>query len=270
MKFSFALTAGLVGLAAAAPPGQLQRRQATQNDLKTGSCKKATLIFARASTEGGNMGGSMGPVVCSGLKSKLGAGNVSCQGVGSPYSAGLADNVGPKGTSMAAIGEATKMFKLAISKCPQTLIVAGGYSQGTAVIMNAVSTLPPEDRSKVVGVVLFGYTKNGQTKGTIPNYPSENLKVFCTKADGVCWGALNVSGGHFAYMGNGDGTAAISFLVGKINNPNAAKAAGSGAPAAEGEGEAAPKMPKGKGKGAKGPDRMDRMVRRGRPVGRDF
>jgi cutinase len=71
-------------------------------------------------------------------------------------------------------------------------------SQGTAVMMNAISTLPADVRAKVVGVVLFGYTKNGQTKGTIPNFPNENLKVFCTKGDGVCWGQLNVSVGHFA------------------------------------------------------------------------
>jgi hypothetical protein len=33
----------------------LQKRQATANDLKNGACKKNILIFARASTEGGNM-----------------------------------------------------------------------------------------------------------------------------------------------------------------------------------------------------------------------
>jgi len=270
MKFSLAFAASLVGLAAAAPStsvSSFHKRQATQNDLKSGSCKKATLVFARASTEMGNMGGSMGPAVCSGLKSKLG-GNVACQGVGGPYSAGLADNVAPKGTTEAAIGEAQKMLRLAMEKCPQTIIVAGGYSQGTAVIEHAVHGLKPEERAKVVGVVLFGYTKNGQTKGTIPDYPTENLKVFCTKADGVCWGALNVSPGHFAYMGNGDGPAATAFLLGKINNPtpNAAGAAAPAAAAAAAPGADAPKMPKGKGKGAKGPPTVER---RG-PVAHDF
>jgi len=51
MKFSLA-AAALAGVATAFPV--LEERQMTANDLR-GSCKKVTLIFARASTEPGNM-----------------------------------------------------------------------------------------------------------------------------------------------------------------------------------------------------------------------
>jgi len=224
MKFSIATVAALAGIVSAAPA--LEKRQATQNDLKSGECKKVTLIFARASTEPGNMGMSMGPAVCSGLKSKLGAGNVACQGVGGAYSAGLADNVAPAGTTAGAIAEATKMFTMADSKCPQTTIVAGGYSQGTAVMMNAVSKLPANVKSKVAGVVLFGYTKNAQTKGGIPDYPKDKVKVFCAASDGVCGGTLAVTAGHFAYMGDGSGTQATNFLIQHINSAGSGGAAG--------------------------------------------
>src|ERR1700759_679851 len=78
-------------------------------------------------------------------------------------------------------------------------------SQGTAVMMNAVSKLPEDVKKRVVGVVLFGYTKNGQTKSSIPNYPKENVMVLCSKSDGVCGGALLVTAGHFSYMGDGSG-----------------------------------------------------------------
>jgi len=218
MKISALVLAALSGMAIAVPPAVIieKRQGSTANDLKSGACKKVILIFARASTEPGNMGMSMGPTVCSGLKSKLGAGNVACQGVGGKYTAGLADNAMPAGTTAGAIAEATKMFEEAHTKCPQATIVAGGYSQGTAVMMNAVSKLSPEIKSKVAGVVLFGYTKNAQQKGGIPNYPKEKVKVFCSTSDGVCGGTLAVTAGHFSYMSDGSGPKAIAFLVGQI------------------------------------------------------
>jgi cutinase len=102
-------------------------------------------------------------------------------------------------------------------------------------MMNAVSKLSANIKSKVVGGVLFGYTKNGQMKGTIPNYPPDRVKVFCNPAagnpakfnDGVCGGGLNVNAGHFAYMGNGDGPKAVAFLKSKIDPVLGGKGGGS-------------------------------------------
>jgi len=213
MKPSYLLSLGLIGLAASIPG--LQRRQTTANDLN-GACKRIIFIFARASTEPGNMGMSMGPTVCRGLKAKLGAGSVACQGVGGAYRAGLETNAMPKGTNDAAINVAVGLFNKAAQKCPSAKIVAGGYSQGTAVMMNAVSKVPANVRDRIKGVVLFGYTKNAQKKGGIPNYPKNRVRVFCAKSDGVCGGTLLVTAGHFAYMNNGDGPKAIAFLVGQL------------------------------------------------------
>jgi cutinase len=90
-------------------------------------------------------------------------------------------------------------------------------SQGTAVMHSTVGALPANLKQKVVGGVLFGDTKNSQDRSQVPNYPKDKVQVYCAKEDGVCWGILNVTNGHFVYTTNGDGTKAIEFLKGQID-----------------------------------------------------
>jgi cutinase len=137
------------------------------------------------------------------------------QGVGGPYGATLLDNALPAGTSRAAIDEAKRLFTLAASKCPGTPIVAGGYSQGTAVMSNAISELGAAVREQTKGVVLFGYTKNAQNLGRIPQFPADRLEVYCRVTDYVCWGTLIVAPGHFLY-GDEARREAPRFLISKI------------------------------------------------------
>lgn len=201
MKFA-AVVALLAATAAAVPTG-LERRQLggmTENELKSGSCKKITLVYARGSTEMGNMGSTLGPPTCSGLKRKY-PGQVACQGVGGPYNAGLGTNALPgDGTSAAAYGEAEKMFNLAASKCPDTIIVGAGYSQGAAVMVASVRRLPEATKAKMAGVVLYGNTRNRQEHGKIPNFPEDKALTICNASDGVCGGALLVTPGHLTYQ----------------------------------------------------------------------
>jgi cutinase len=55
----------------------------TENDLTDGSaCKAVTVIFARGTTESGNVGSLAGPPFFSALATDIGASNLAVQGVG--------------------------------------------------------------------------------------------------------------------------------------------------------------------------------------------
>ncbi|KAI5923769.1 cutinase [Camillea tinctor] len=178
----------------------------TRNDLEdsgggnsTGACPQTIFIFARGSTEPGNLGLSAGPIVASMLELNYGASNIWVQGVGGAYTADVPSNFLPGGTSKVAINEAKRLFELARAKCPSTPIVAGGYSQGTAVIAGAITALEPATQELIKGVVLFGYTQNIQNKGEIPGFPFYLVQVYCLITDVVCYSVLFVMPSHFMY-----------------------------------------------------------------------
>ncbi|KAF2258983.1 Petfp-cutinase complex protein [Lojkania enalia] len=205
MKF-ITLLSTITSLAAAATASkytELSSRQlsSTRNELETGSslgCPKVIFIFARASTEPGNMGISAGPTVADELEDEYRS-DIWIQGIGLPYTADLASNFLPKGTSTAAINEAKRLFNMAHEKCPNAAIVAGGYSQGTAVMAGAIPELSSAVRDQIKGVVLFGYTKNLQNRGGIDNFPDSKVEVYCQLTDAVCYGTLFIAPAHFLY-----------------------------------------------------------------------
>lgn len=94
---------------------------------------------------------------------------------------------------------------------------------------NAVPLLSDATRAQLAGVVLFGDTKNAQSKATITGYPKDKTVTYCTKDDGVCWGQLRVTPGHMAYLTNGDEDRAVKWLSDHID---AAMSSGASAPAA--------------------------------------
>jgi cutinase len=196
---------------------QEARSSIFRNELVDGTdCPASILIFARGSLELDNMGSIVGPPLADGLENALGADSIWIQGVGGQYAANLEGNLAPDGAPSKAIAEMTSLLRLADSKCPGSKIVAGGYSQGAALAAAAIRDIGDNIRNKIVGTVLFGYTKNKQNNGQIINYPSDRLAVFCNEGDQVCEGTLIVVPVHLDYSGVAGGDAA-NFLVGKIN-----------------------------------------------------
>ena len=83
--------------------------------------------------------------------------------------------------------------------------------------LNNLGTRGQLVRERVVGTVLFGYTKNLQNRGGISNYPASSLKVYCATGDMVCTGSLIITAMHFSYFDEAAGPAP-KFLQSKIGN----------------------------------------------------
>lgn len=116
----------------------------TQNGL-SGPCKAMTVIFARGTTETGNVGTLAGPAFFDKLNAIMGPANVAVQGV--PYPAdipGFLIGGDPQGSVTMA-----QMVKQAMTACPKTAVVMAGYSQGGQLVHNAADMLSAAESAKV-------------------------------------------------------------------------------------------------------------------------
>jgi len=165
MLYTNLLKAALAGAALATPTknrvepvsmGHLKRQaQAfsgdTQNGLAQG-CKSTIIIFARGTTESGNVGTIVGPPVFQAIAAKVGAGNLAAQGVEYPA------NV----QGFLAGGDATgsktmaDLVTKAVTTCPDSSVIMSGYSQGGQLVHNAAKALPATVTAKLAGALIFG------------------------------------------------------------------------------------------------------------------
>ncbi|KAF4637362.1 hypothetical protein G7Y89_g711 [Cudoniella acicularis] len=176
----------------------------TQNDLTNGSpCKAMTVVFARGTTETGNVGTLTGPPFFSSLSTAVGAQNLAVQGVDYPadipgFLAG-GDKTGS--TTMA------QLIQQAMTQCPNTKVVMAGYSQGGQLVHNAATQMSAATQAKVSSAIIFGDPDNGTAIGSIS---AAKTKVICHPTDNICMHGDAILAAHLTYSQNADEAAAFA------------------------------------------------------------
>jgi cutinase len=185
-------------LASAAPLESRQNRVGiSANEFTQGGCKPVIMLFARGSTEVGNMGTVCGPPTGEGLKENFGANQVAVEGI--EYDAGLSTNFLPGGADRRGIEQMKTLIAKANAECPDSKLVVGGYSQGAALTHRAIEDLPQAQKDQIVAAFTFGDTQNLQDRGQIPNFPAEKTNIICNTGDAVCRGTLTILAPHLDY-----------------------------------------------------------------------
>jgi cutinase len=175
-----------------------QYTSSTSNQLTDGTaCRAVTVIYARGTTQAGNIGDSaaVGPLFFNALAARVGTSNLAVQGV--TYPANVA--------GFLAGGDATgsrtlaTLAQTAATKCPNTKIVLSGYSQGAQLVHNAATQLSTAVANRITAVLTFGDPKRTQGFGSIS---TSRTRIICRSGDNICEGGILPTGEHTRYQEN--------------------------------------------------------------------
>lgn len=148
MSLKTILVASLAALSVAAPAPQFgTSTTTTKNDVVNGgACKPYTFFFARGTTETGNMGSTVGPALETAIENLVGgSAKLSTQGI--TYPADIAGTYIGSVSPQNAEGAKTMatLVNQVKSKCPDTKVIIGGYSQGAQQVHGALINLKQGD-----------------------------------------------------------------------------------------------------------------------------
>ncbi|KAH7010613.1 cutinase [Microdochium trichocladiopsis] len=176
--------------------------ETTRDDMaQNAPCSDVTVIFARGTTEPGNVGLVTGPPFLDALSEQLAGRSLSVQGVEYPATFAGFNKNGTEG-----VPSMTAFINQAVTSCPNTKIIMSGYSQGALVVRSTADSLPADTMSKINSVVTFGDPRN-QTPIT---GGEGKTMVVCLPDDAVCSGGfINIA--HLTY--GSEAPAAAQFVV---------------------------------------------------------
>ncbi|KAI1778743.1 carbohydrate esterase family 5 protein [Hypoxylon cercidicola] len=193
----------------------VQRRQSagtTANEFLNGGCRDVIFIFARGSTQDGNIGNDPGPQTVDQLKAALGASAVAAQGV--DYPALLVDNLRDGGCDPEDANNMRALITRAATECPSSKLVVSGYSQGAALVHRSVEAASTRVKNRIYAAVTFGDTQKAQDDSRIPNFDASKTLILCHDGDEVCEGTLIITDAHHDY--HDLSPEAVDFIVSKV------------------------------------------------------
>ncbi|KAF9880071.1 cutinase [Colletotrichum karsti] len=183
----------------------------SEDDLKQdAACADITVIFARGTTEPGNVGLVTGPPFFDALKAQSGGKSIAVQGVEYPATFAGFNRNGTEG-----VPSMTNFINEATTKCPDTKIVMAGYSQGALVVRGTAETLPTDTMSKINSVLTFGDPRN---PAPIPGAEGKT-KIVCHEDDAVCSGGF-ITVDHLTYAEDADAAAQFVLQRAAGESPN--------------------------------------------------
>ncbi|KAJ5333426.1 Cutinase [Penicillium brevicompactum] len=172
--------------------GTLTGAQDTYNEAG-GACKEWTVVFARGTSEPGNVGILVGPPLFDALLDKFGESKLTIQGVNN-YAASVQGYLA--GGDAAGSTEMARQIEAVKTKCPNTKLIASGYSQGCQIVHNAVSKLQASTGKWISSALLFGDPKKGQA---LPNVPASKVYTACHAGDDICKNGIIIGPPHLTY-----------------------------------------------------------------------
>ncbi|KAI1372499.1 carbohydrate esterase family 5 protein [Hypoxylon crocopeplum] len=193
----------------------IQRRQSTgttANEFLEGGCRDVIFIYARGSTQDGNVGDDPGPQTIDQLKTALGASAVAAQGV--DYPALLLDNLREGGCDPEDADNMRALITQAATQCPSSKLVVSGYSQGAALVHRSVESATADVKNRIYAAVTFGDTQKEQDGSQVPNFDASKTLILCHDGDLVCEGTLIVTDAHHEYHDLSPD--AVDFIVSKV------------------------------------------------------
>ncbi|KAI0400908.1 cutinase [Xylaria palmicola] len=184
----------------------------TANEFLEGGCRPVIFLYARGSTQDGNVGGSPGPQTIDQLKARLGASAVAAQGL--EYPASLLDNLRATGCDPDDAASFRDLIAKAAADCPSSKLVLSGYSQGAALVHAAAKLLTAPVAARVAAAVTYGDTRKKQDGGVIPGIAASRTLILCHDGDLVCQGTLIIVDAHHDY--DDLAPTAVNFIAGKV------------------------------------------------------